>query len=102
MTTSDWIALSSAVFTLLGVFVAGGALRYTHLQWQKVKAKIGMIDNYSKAAEVLPAWYTGRMMSDWWLFGLYMQCSDADRMAQKRVFARVQNGHERACDTLGS
>ncbi len=31
-----------------------------------------------------------------------MRKYDADRMAQKRVFARVQNGHERAWDTLGS
>lgn len=64
MSVSDWIAFGGAVVSLV-------SLGYTHAQWKKVKAKIGMIDDYGKAAEVLPAWYTGRMMSDNWLFGLY-------------------------------
>lgn len=29
-----------------------------------------MLSDASKAAEVLPAWYTTRMMTDDWLFGL--------------------------------
>lgn len=82
--------MSSAVFTFLGVVAAGGALWYTHLQWQKVKAKIGMIDNYGKAAEVLPAWYTSRMMSDWWLFGLFT--SDGSMVLIRQILAVSDDG----------
>ena len=39
-------------------------------QWRRVNKKIGMITDASEAAEILPAWYTSRMMSDTWLFGL--------------------------------
>ncbi|WP_167336933.1 hypothetical protein [Acidovorax temperans] len=36
-----------------------------------MKSKIGMIEDHGQASDVLPAWYTGRMMTDRWLFGLY-------------------------------
>ena len=56
--------------TAISAIAAVTALLYTHLQWKKVRAKIGMISDVGKATEVLPAWYTSRMMSDDWLFGL--------------------------------
>ena len=70
MTPSDWIALVSAAIALISAVIAGLSLKFSYEQWQKVKAKIGMITDWGKASEVLPAWYTGRMMSDDWLFGL--------------------------------
>lgn len=33
---------------------------------------IEMVDNPSKMAEILPAWYVQRMANDWWSFGLIM------------------------------
>ena len=63
MSASDWVSLTS-------LLVAIGSLWFTYKQWQKTNAKIAMLTSYSKAAEVLPAWYTVRMMGDYWLFGL--------------------------------
>lgn len=63
----SWGAIAS-VFSAILTFAA---LIYTHKQWKKINAKIGMIEESGKATEILPAWYTRRMMDDNWLFGLY-------------------------------
>ena len=63
MTASDWISLISAGIAALSLF-------FTYKQWQKIKSKVAMIGQSGKATEVLPAWYTARMMDDDWLFGL--------------------------------
>ncbi|NOT40459.1 MAG: hypothetical protein HOP13_08205 [Alphaproteobacteria bacterium] len=39
-------------------------------EWQKTNRKIAMLTDSGGASEVLPAWYTSRMMTDHWLFGL--------------------------------
>lgn len=70
MSTSDWIALGSLVVALVGAAIAGWGLWFTHKQWQKIKSKVAMLTDSGKASEVLPAWYTSRMMDDYWLFGL--------------------------------
>ena len=59
--------------TVLSVIAVGTGLASLWLsneQWKKVKAKIGMLSDAGKAAEILPAWYTERMMMDQWYFGL--------------------------------
>lgn len=38
--------------------------------WAKVNRKVAMLTNSEDAFEVVPAWYTSRMMDDHWLFGL--------------------------------
>ena len=63
MSLSDWISIIS-------VLIAGTSLWFTYAQWQKVRRKIGMLSDAGRAAEILPAWYTERMMQDVWLFGL--------------------------------
>ena len=68
--TTDWVATVSVVVAAISAVTAIAALWYTHQQWEKVGLKIGMITATGKAAEVLPAWYTSRMMNDDWLFGL--------------------------------
>lgn len=79
MDYSYWISLGSFLAALISTFIAGGSLWYTYQQWQKVKRKIGMITESGKAMEILPAWYTSRMMPivlngvparDYWPFGL--------------------------------
>lgn len=72
MTTQDWISLGSLLTASLSVVIAAGSLWFTHKQWAKVRAKIGMIQDWETASEVLPAWYTARMMTDYWVFGLLM------------------------------
>lgn len=59
-------------------------------QWWKVNKKIAMLTDASKAAEVLPAWYTERMMQDYWLFGLLMR--DGRTMAIKQITAISDDG----------
>ena len=39
-------------------------------QWRKTNSKIAMLSDASRAAEILPAWYTSRMMTDHRLFGI--------------------------------
>lgn len=70
MTTPDWIAFSGVIVALISAGFAGWSLWFTHKQWQKIKTKVAMINDSGKASEVLPAWYTARMMRDDWLFGL--------------------------------
>ena len=61
----------SAIASMASVLIACVALLYTHKQWKKINTKIAMIADGGKVAEILPAWYTRRMMDDSWLFGLY-------------------------------
>ena len=83
MNTSDWIALGSFISAAVSAW-------YTHKQWIKVKDKVGMIDRAGKAIEILPAWYTGRMMSDYWLFGLYT--CDGSVILVHRILAISDDG----------
>ena len=64
------IAMWSAAAAWVGVVISGGAAIFTWLEWRKINRKMAMLTDASKAAEVLPAWYTERMMTDHWLFGL--------------------------------
>lgn len=49
-----------------------------------------MLTDASKAAEVLPAWYTERMMTDYWLFGLITV--DGRTIAITSIHAVSDNG----------
>jgi len=60
----------STVLSIIAVVTCLASLWLSNEQWKKVKAKIAMIDDVGQAIEVLPAWYTGRMMTDYWAFGL--------------------------------
>jgi hypothetical protein len=63
----EWATL---IIAAIGGITGLWSLRFTHLQWQKIREKVTMISDSSLAFEVLPAWYTGRMMNDEWIFGL--------------------------------
>lgn len=64
---TDWL---SAIAAWAAVAVSAGAAIFTWLEWRKINRKIAMLDDAGAAAEVLPTWYTSRMMMDHWLFGL--------------------------------
>ncbi len=82
MTTENWISLGMLLIAIVSAIIAGGSLWFTYKQWKKLKKKIGMINDSGKAIEILPAWYTTRMMPkdlgeglfgvDYWAFGLLM------------------------------
>ena len=59
-------------------------------QWQKTDRKIAMLSDAGKAAEILPAWYTTRMMRDDWLFGLLT--ATGQMIAIKRITAIPDDG----------
>lgn len=62
--------MMSDIMAFIAVMISAFTLWITWKKWSLVQKKIAMITDYSKASEVLPAWYTGRMMSDLWQFGL--------------------------------
>lgn len=67
---ANTIAMWSAIAAWVGVLISGGAAFFAWQQWRKINRKMAMLTDAGKAAEVLPAWYTERMMMDHWLFGL--------------------------------
>ena len=79
----DWLGTLGGIAGIVSAMVA------IH-QWWKVSKKIAMLSDASKAAEVLPAWYTSRMMKDDWLFGLLT--SDGRTIAIKRITAISDDG----------
>lgn len=87
MSDNDWATL---IIAAIGGITALVSLGFTHLQWQKIKAKVTMISNSSVAFDVLPAWYTGRMMNDEWLFGLLT--ADGRLIVIKRIKSVSSDG----------
>lgn len=84
-------------FELLTLIIAGvgaitglGSLWFTHLQWEKIKTKVTLLTNSEQAFEVVPAWYTSRMMTDDWLFGLLT--SDGRIIAITKISAVSSDG----------
>lgn len=67
MSEVEWATL---VIAAIGGVTGLGSLWFTHLQWEKIKAKVVLLSSNERAFEVVPAWYTNRMMTDDWLFGL--------------------------------
>lgn len=59
-----------AMIGVVGGFAGVVSAFISWRQWRKTNRKIAMLNDASAAAEVLPAWYTGRMMTDDWMFGL--------------------------------
>ena len=80
----------SGVLSVVATFTALAGLWLSNEQWKKVKEKIGMINDAGKAIEVLPAWYTSRMMTDCWYFGLVT--TDGSTIAISKVTAISDDG----------
>jgi|SRR6185312_50328 len=71
--------------SVVSAFTALASLWFTALQWRKVKKKIAMLSHAGAASEVLPAWYTARMMRDQWWFALHT--NDGAVIAIRRIVA---------------
>lgn len=68
---SDTLAWIGAIGGIIGAMAGIGSAVFAGMEWRKVSRKIAMVGDLSRAAEILPAWYTERMMGDYWLFGLW-------------------------------
>lgn len=79
----DWIGL-------VGGAAGIASAVFSWFEWRKVNRKIAMLTDASKAAEILPAWYTSRMMTDDWLFGLLT--NDGRLIAITRILAVSDDG----------
>lgn len=80
----------ATVLSIIAVGIGLASLWLSNEQWKKVKAKIGMISDAGKATEILPAWYTERMMGDQWYFGLVT--TDGNTIAIGNITAISDDG----------
>jgi|TARA_A100001518_G_C1227078_1_gene78803 hypothetical protein len=68
---NETLAWVGAVGGLIGAIAGIGSAIFAWMEWRKVNRKIAMVGDMSQAGEILPAWYTTRMMGDHWTFGLW-------------------------------
>ncbi|WP_198332578.1 hypothetical protein [Psychrobacter aquimaris] len=80
----------ATILSIIAVLIGLGNLWLSNEQWKKVKAKIGMLSDTGKVSEILPAWYTRRMMMDQWYFGLVT--ADGHTIAIGSITAISDNG----------
>jgi hypothetical protein len=74
-----------ATVAVISALTALGSLWFTASQWRKIRKKIAMVSDAGSASEILPAWYTARMMQDQWWFAL--QTNDGAVIAIRRIVA---------------
>jgi hypothetical protein len=90
----------STVISIIAVGIGLASLWLSNEQWKKVKVKIGMLSDAGKVIEVLPAWYTARMMSEQWYFGLVT--TDGNTIAIGNITAISDDGKWMDVDFLTS
>ena len=88
--TSGWIEITALAIGAIGGGAGLWSAWLSWLQWQKTNKKIAMLEDSGAAFEVLPAWYTRRMMDDHWLFGL--QTNDGKLIAIQNIKAVSDDG----------
>lgn len=86
------------ILNIIGVVVgvlgglAGLVSSYISInEWRKVNRKVAMLEDAGAAFEVVPTWYTSRMMQDHWLFALHM--SSGHLVAINRIKAVSSDGN---------
>lgn len=87
MSTLEAIA---AIVGVVGGIVGLGSAFIGWEQWKKINQKIAMITDHSEIGEILPAWYSSRMMGDYWLFGV--TTTDGKIYAINRISAVSDDG----------
>jgi hypothetical protein len=80
----------SAIISIIGALTALGSLWFTEKQWRKINRKIAMLEDAGAVIEILPAWYTARMMNDQWWFGL--QTTDGSLIAFRTINSVSDDG----------
>ena len=78
------------VVAIISALTALGSLWFTERQWRKINTKIAMLSDVGAALEVLPAWYTERMMLDQWYFGI--RTTDGNVIAISQITAISDDG----------
>ncbi len=79
-----------ATISVVGALIGLGSLWFNEREWRKINKKIAMIANADAASEVVPAWYTKRMMEDTWYFGL--QTIDGHVIAVQKINSISDDG----------
>ncbi len=79
-----------SVIAVASALTALGSLWFTEKEWKKINKKIAMLTDAGAAIEVLPAWYTERMMRDHWYFGL--RTTDGHVIAISNITAISDDG----------
>lgn len=88
--STGWVEITALVIGAVGGFAGIVSALVSWWQWQKTSKKLSMLNDSSAAFEVLPAWYTRRMMDDHWLFGL--QTNDGKVIVIKKITAVSSDG----------
>jgi hypothetical protein len=83
----SWV---SEIVAVVGGLTGIASAYVSWQQWQKTDRKIAMLSDAGKVAEILPAWYTQRMMQDHWLFGLLT--ATGQMIAIKRITSLSDDG----------
>jgi hypothetical protein len=78
------------IISIVSALTALSSLWFTEKEWRKINKKIAMLSDAGAAIEVLPAWYTQRMMQDQWYFGL--RTTDGHVIAISRITAISDDG----------
>ena len=68
MTGLEWAPL---IVGGIGGITVLGSLWFTHLKWEKIKAKVTLLTSIEHAFEVVPAWYTARMMASVQIYSVF-------------------------------
>lgn len=88
--TSGWIEIIALIIGAIGGITGIASAWISWLQWKKTNKKIAMLQDSGAAFEILPAWYTRRMMDDHWLFGL--QTNDGKLIVIRNIRAVSDDG----------
>ena len=83
--SDGWVEVTALVIGAIGGVTGIVSACISWRQWRKTNKKIAMLQDSGAAFEVLPAWYTRRMMDDDWLFGL--QTNDGKLVVIRRINA---------------
>jgi hypothetical protein len=82
---ANTIAMWAAAAGWASAAIAAGAAIFSWVQWRKINRKMAMLTDSGAIIEVLPAWYTRRMLDEHWLFGLLTV--DGRTVVIKRIVA---------------
>jgi len=82
---ANTISMWSAAAGWASALIAAGAAVFSWVQWRKISRKMAMLTDGGAITEVLPAWYTRRMVNEHWLFGLLTV--DGRTVVIKRIVA---------------